>query len=392
MNLLLATPPVPPFDPLGLPAPTWVFEFLLALTMLLHLLFMNMTLGGAIVATVLDVLTLIRRGNHNLTVRVIWQMLPVTFSFTITTGVAPLLFVQVLYGQFFYTANIFLGFVWFALVPLLIVAFYLTYFLVYRLSSVLSNRLGRWDRAPGKRLPFSAACAVLFLAASLILTSNHMLSIQPDQWAQGGEWVQNRLAVTPVITHTRLAHNDLGAVAVCGLWLAAVGWWRRWRQVDPPEVAARITATGLWVALPVMVVTAVFGLTFFFLLPGEVRGGLLRPGVYPVLWWLGLLALVGQIFHALMALQRPQEFRWFAGLAGCAVVTVVGMVAAREAVRLGHLARDGLFAREVWQQNVNTQPSPLILFVAMLVITLATVGWLLWVSARARPAAGQRAA
>ena len=48
---------------------------------------------------------------------------------SLTTGVAPLLFVQVLYGHFFYTANILLGWRWLAILGVLIVGFYAVYLL-----------------------------------------------------------------------------------------------------------------------------------------------------------------------------------------------------------------------------------------------------------------------
>lgn len=383
------TVPVPPFDPLGLPAPAWLFEFLMILTLLLHVLFMNFVLGGTVLASVLDALTLARRGNHNHTVRVIWHMMPVAISFTVTTGVAPLLFVQVLFGQFFYTANIFMGFTWLALFPLLIVAFYLTYILVYRLSSPLtryrlSSRFTWWDHAPGRRLPLSLLAAVLVIAVGWILTNNHMLSIQPDQWAQEGRWLQGRLQVTPKTTHARFAHNFAGALAVAGLSLAAVGWWRRARQIDPPEVTERMIKTGLWVFLPLVLAAAIFGVTFLFLMPREVWTAMFTPTVYTVLWWVGLVAVVGQIAHGVLALQQPTQFRWFAGLAGSVLVGLVGMLAAREQVRLLYLGRDAAaFSRQVWDQNVHPQMYTFTLFVAALVAALAVVTWLLWISAKA---------
>ena len=387
MRALVGTTPIPPFDPFGLPAPAWVFELLMLVTMLLHVLFMNLALGGAWLATLLDLLTLVRRGNHNHTVRVIWQAMPVALSFTITTGVAPLLFVQVLFGQFFYTATVFMGFTWFALVPLLIVGFYLVYVLVYRLSSLLTRQLGRWDRAPGKRLLLSLLCAVLFAAVAWVLTNNHMLSIQPDRWAQRGTWLQNRFGVTPATTHPRFAHNVAGAIAVAGLWLAGIGWWRRWRQADPPEIATLITKTGLWTFLHMVVLAAIFGVVLFFMLPQEVSRRLLSPSVYTVLWWVGLLGVVGQLMFGVLALQQPTRFKWFAGLSACAIVTLVGMVAVREAVRLAYLARAGIDMPRIWQ-HVNPQDSSLTLFAVMLVVALGTVTWLLWISVKARPYPG----
>src|SRR5215813_10992378 len=110
---------IPPPDAFGLPAPWWLLLVLLDLTFLIHLVFMNFVLGGSIVQAAA---LCSRRGADNDTlVRVISSIWPIALSFTITSGVAPLLFVQVLYGQFFYTSTVLLGFAW-----LLILAFLLT--------------------------------------------------------------------------------------------------------------------------------------------------------------------------------------------------------------------------------------------------------------------------
>jgi len=47
-------------------------------------------------------------------------MLPVFVSFTVTLGVAALLFVQVIYGNLLYTSSILIGAAWLGVVPLVI--------------------------------------------------------------------------------------------------------------------------------------------------------------------------------------------------------------------------------------------------------------------------------
>ena len=48
-------------------------------------------------------------------------------SLAITTGVAPLLFVQVLYQQYFYSGTILLGWIWFNMLVLLMIGYYAAY-------------------------------------------------------------------------------------------------------------------------------------------------------------------------------------------------------------------------------------------------------------------------
>lgn len=374
---------IPPMDPFGIPAAAWVFTLLLTGTMYLHVLFMNFAVGGCVIATVLDSLTLLRRGNHDLTVRIIWQVVPVALSLTITTGVAPLLFVQLLYGQFFYTANVLMGFVWLAVVGLLILGFYLAYFISYRLGNVPAGRMGTWNRSPAKRLPISALCAVLFLSIAWVLTNNHMLSVQPDAWPQDGTWAQNRLIVTPALTVPRFLHNVGGILAVSGVWIAAIGWWRKRRGVDPPQIALRIIRTGLWITTPILILAAVGGTVMLFGLPQEVRSGLVAStGLLSILWWIALIGVVGQVVFAVAALRRPERFRHFAGLAGCMMLTLAGMLCGREQIRLSFLSRPGV-AFELDDWTVHWQRSTIAIFVVVLVIGLLLIAWMVHVSVSA---------
>lgn len=64
--------------------------------------------------------------------RALATRLPVAVALTITLGVAPLLFVQVLYGQFFYTSSILLGYVWLTLLLILLLGYYGYYCYAFR--------------------------------------------------------------------------------------------------------------------------------------------------------------------------------------------------------------------------------------------------------------------
>src|SRR5512135_825902 len=117
------TLPIPAADPMPLPAPVWLLKSLLLLTFFLHLLFMSGTVGGAVVAVTSAI-----RGETDkkcaMLARRLVGILPVLMAFTITLGVAALLFVQVLYGQMLYASSILMGVAWMALIPMLIVGYY----------------------------------------------------------------------------------------------------------------------------------------------------------------------------------------------------------------------------------------------------------------------------
>ena len=123
MNL----PAIPALDPTPLPAPAWLFHALLLLTFFIHILFLNVTLGGAVIGTVHATLAKSPEAPGRRLGRLLASLLPASVSFTVTTGVAPLLFIQLLYGQVFYAATVMVGWLWLAIVPLILVGYYSVY-------------------------------------------------------------------------------------------------------------------------------------------------------------------------------------------------------------------------------------------------------------------------
>lgn len=160
--------------PFGFPLPTVLYLSCYVLTLCIHLVLISYTLAGA---GYLAVLALVGRNRfhsaHELGT-IIQDWLPFSLGLAITAGVAPLLFIQILYQPLFYTANLLLFHRWMLIVPTLIFGFYLLY--------VLKSDLG----AKRERLwRFSAGAAFLcFAFVGWAWTENHLLSRSSDQWVE----------------------------------------------------------------------------------------------------------------------------------------------------------------------------------------------------------------
>ena len=105
-----------PFDGGGAPT-AWLALYLG--TLALHAVFVSYVFAGAGYALIAAV----RKPDDALAARV-RDWLPFMLGAGITAGVAPLLFVQLLYQRRFYTANLLMGPRWGAVVPALIIGFY----------------------------------------------------------------------------------------------------------------------------------------------------------------------------------------------------------------------------------------------------------------------------
>jgi hypothetical protein len=127
---------IPDPDPIPLPAPAELLTFLLVLTFLLHLVPMNFVLGGSL----LMVLSYARARSaadekarhHRRLIEVLARAFPAAIAFTITLGVAPLLFIQVLYGQLFFSSSILMAWPWLGVIGLLLLGYYAAYWHTYR--------------------------------------------------------------------------------------------------------------------------------------------------------------------------------------------------------------------------------------------------------------------
>jgi hypothetical protein len=101
-------------------------------TLALHAAFVGYVFGGSAY-----VLAQAMRRREDSLADMVRDRLPFMLGCGITTGVAPLLFVQLLHQKRFYTANLLLGPRWLAVVPALIVGFYALY---------IAKKSARWSR------------------------------------------------------------------------------------------------------------------------------------------------------------------------------------------------------------------------------------------------------
>lgn len=158
--------------PLGLPPATAFYLCLYLATLVVHLMFMHYVLAGSVYLAFGRLMGRARCQSCR------WQSilidwLPFATGLAITAGVGPLLFVQILYGREFATANLLLSHRWMAILPVLIVCFYLLYL---QKSAWIARRAWGWRSAVA-----AIACAgFIFIAWSW--TENHLLMLDRAAW------------------------------------------------------------------------------------------------------------------------------------------------------------------------------------------------------------------
>ncbi len=354
---------IPDPDPIPLPAPAGLLTALLVLTFTLHILAMNVALGGTAVAAVSDFLGR-RRGDerYRRLARDVASLLPIALAVTITLGVAPLLFIQTLYGQFFYTSSILLAWPWLMVVPLVIVAYYGIYLYAWQ-----GERLG--DR----RIWVGAGSALLLAVVAFLYVNNITLMLTPDRWHDIYASHSNGLFLNTAdgTLVPRLLHFLVAAPAVAGAALVVYALFMKSRAPNGYWAwAARYGA--VWFLVPTLL-QAALGPLFLFQLPSAVRDpfvgddtlrtALLIAGIAAAV--LGLLAMA-----AALRLRNPLP----PGLAGgFCVVTAVGLMSVTR-----HFVRDQYLSPHFSTGNlaVSSQTGLIALFFAALVAGLLVVAYM----------------
>ena len=169
LGILVGALTIPPADPLGYAVPVWILQALSYLTLTLHFLAMNFTIG----ASLLVLWTYIRKQPGYDGVRhFLGSGLPLGVSYIITLGIPPLLFVQVLYGQLFYSSSVVLGAFWIQVIPAVMAAYGAYYY----------HKLNRRSRPRLQWLVVLASMGLL-LWVGYIYVSNLTLSMSPEKWS-----------------------------------------------------------------------------------------------------------------------------------------------------------------------------------------------------------------
>jgi hypothetical protein len=317
---------IPTLDPNPLPAPYWIFKLLLVVTFILHILAMNCLLGG----TVLALAAKWRAKNRELGSHIfadVSKKLPVLLPATITLGIAPLLFLQVLYGQFFYASSIVVAWPWLLVLAFLTVAYYGFYYASFRSG-----------KDSGKAATVTFFSLILVFLIGFVYSNNLTLSQTPLRWrakyfANPSGWNLNIGEPTLI---PRFLHFVVAAIAVGGLLLVFLAF-ARWNQ--DREYARGLFQLGGKSFMFATMAQFVVGIWFLVSLPREYRMLFLGDNlIMTILLVVGVAGGITAIFLMSEAL-RKENVRFAAYIISSIVAVVIAAMATmRDMLRDAYLA------------------------------------------------------
>lgn len=326
------------------------FQFLLLLTFPLHLLAMNAMLGSALIAFVAHLFPdqHYRDLSHGLA-----KALPFLVAFTVNLGVAPLLFVNVLYGNLLYSSTVLMGLFWLAVIPILIMAYYLAY--IYDFSFKRLGNIGMFT---------VLLVLLLLLVVGFFFSNNMTMMIAPTSWERwfatpGGSLLNLSDPTLPA----RYLHMMTGSLAVGGLFVALYAQVALKKQPAAAEAGVRIGMQCFsWLTLLQLVV----GTWFLLTLAPDVLQRFMGGDAFSTAYFAaGLLLALATLITGFR--RRVMATVWLT------VPLVYLMSLMRDSVRSGYISP----YFDPAKVPVEVQWSPLILFFVSLVAGCALVAWML---------------
>ena len=355
-------------DPMGIPFYPILFQVLLVLTFAVHILFVNFTLGLSFLAAYGSA-----RGNEH------WGSLSRSLarattpnaSLAILFGIAPLLFVQVVYDPFWYASNV-LSAAWtLGFVGIMMLGYGLTY--VFYLK-------GR----PGRGVGFATIGAlsfVLFLLAGSIMHVLGYQLLQPEKWLQW--YVEgNSVNASGTSLHAfqlpRFLHFMVPSFAMSGLFLMLYAWYFKDRTDKDREQLARVAGTGARMAFLFSALQAFVGIWWLFSLPPEFR--FFTDPFFLIAAGMGV-SLLFYLYHA-----RKDPLRYAVPSGVWAFLTIVAMSYSREVLRMKYVGR---FGYSIFDYQVNLDLGSTALFLCTFIAGVFIVSYPVYVAYASGRTAGQ---
>ena len=340
---------IPSPDPI--PAPWGILEFLNVFTFTIHILFVNVILGGSL-------LMIFAHFRHEQDVfndslsGVLPCKIPTMFALTVTFGVAPLLFLQVLYGHLFYTSSIIMAVFWILVIPGLILAYYGQY---------IHTRKYLTMRAFSLTALIISALIILYIG--FMLVNNITLMYNPQKWAMyfgARDGLHLNLGDPTLIP--RYLHFVVASIAVAGLFSAIIWYIREKRGLVGADLKVQ---SGLRIFAIATAIQALVGVWFLLVLPRDIMMIFMGKNMITTISLaLGILLTIGAIIAAFKGSLVATVIHLLA--------IVITMVTNRAFVRSAYL---GQFF-DVSESRLVPQYGVMILFFIVFVIGLFAVWYM----------------
>lgn len=326
------------------------FQLLLLLTFFVHIILMNVMLGTVFIAFFKH---FHQPETSCLLTREISKKLPFSIALAVNFGVAPLLFVQVLYGHFIYASTVLMATLWFSIIAILILAYYTAY--IYRYN---------YHKMQYARPVATGLICSLLLIIGFFFSNNFTLMLHPETWSKYFNHPAAMLLnmADPTLI-PRYLHFTFSSMAVGGLAVALFFNQKKYNQLAEAQQWVKYGCN--WFGYATFINFAV-GFWFF----GSLPQGLIQPttfigALFSIVLLIGIITGLLAVIHGLRLKVIP-ALRMI-------LLSIFFMILAREFLRVAYL--------KPWfslsDLQVDSTYLPLFLFLLFFIGGIVLIGWML---------------
>ena len=344
-------------DPVGIPFYPLAFQILLVLTFSLHIVFVNFVIGGSFMA----VYSYFRTGKHYRALsKAFAKATTINLSLAIVLGVAPLLFIQVIYDPFWYTSNVLSASWMIGILFVIMSAFSFAYTFYLKLNKGKSH-IAVWG----------ILAFLLVILAAVIMHAVSYQALLPEKWL---EWYTNNNGVNLYGTRLhafqlpRFLHFIAASFALTGVFMMLYSWYF-WKREDMDSAyLAWVGKTGAGMALFFTVLQMAAGVWWLLSLPDTFH------------LYTNYMFLTGVSFAIIMLLAlikaQTDPRKYALPVAAIMGITVLTMSSLREVLRMLYA---GKYNYSIYSYKLNLSYGSTVLFLASFVMGIIIVGYMLTV-------------
>ncbi|MDF2718457.1 MAG: cytochrome [Paenibacillus sp.] len=322
-----ADSPVPNDLGLAIPGNMPLFEVLIVIGFILHLIYVNIVVAGSVNAVLLEIRGILKRDKvaDGLALQLA-TLVSIHKSIAVVLGVAPLLIISTIYTQFFYPSTILIGKWWLMLIPLLIISFLLLY--VYKFT------WDKWQDRKKLHLSFGIAGAVILLFVPLLFITNVASMLHPELWS-GSKGFFDSLFRYPTIWQ-RYFHFMAASFAIIGMYM--YGWGRRKIRVKDDPVYRLAQTFGKGSAFLFTLLQLIAGPFLLLSMSSEVRSSFLGGSAFHTSLLVVSVTLAFVLIVLLFRLYKADSRKLFIS-SGVVLLVIMGLMSwIRHEVRELYLA------------------------------------------------------
>ncbi len=338
-------------DPMGIPFYPEVFEILMILTFALHIIFVNLVVGS----TGLTIWYYINRNEYaERLIKAFARASTIFTSLAIVLGVAPLLFVQVIYDPFWYTANN-------------ISSWWVLGFLLFIAISFTTSYLFYFSDKKGGSIIWTLISFIFILLSATVIHALSVQMISPEKWTS---WIVEGKNINLYgnklhgVNIARLLHFIFPSFAITGVFMMLYSWYYKGKNGYSDSYLNWVANEGRKMALIFSILQGIAG-AIWYALELDVKGFAIHP-----LTLIGILAGASFIGY-LMKLKNPQERAIPTSIFAFLVVFL--MAVTRETLRNVKL---GNFGYTIGDYKLSIDWGSTVLFLLTFIMGIIVVGYI----------------